>query len=145
MSQTKNSELITNFDDVVLPKPGTKPNSSGKNQAREDQTPNQFWLNVGLYRGEGDLRKLVSLPGGVAMDKLQARKIPSSSTQNHDFRNLRIAEKGLLEKIQGIMSNLKPGERTQLPLHVELYRIKEDEVVDTEATEGNPYAVGDIF
>lgn len=136
--------FITTFDDVKLPNSGEKRNPFGKKNETKEQPDTQFWLNVGLMRGEGDQRKLVSLPGGIALDRLIARKIPSSETKNQDFRNLRIAEAQLWEKFQSIMNSLKPGERRVLKLDVEIYRIKENEVVDLENQPENPYSVGDL-
>jgi hypothetical protein len=129
------NDLIADFGNIGVKK------TNGTKQEKPEQTPTQFWVNVGLSRGG----KLVSLPMGIPLDNLKARKIPNSSTKNQEFRNLRLAESQLFDKIQEIMASLKPGESKTLPLQVELRRVEEQEDhSETEDNSENPFSVGDF-
>lgn len=114
-------------------------NQNNQNQA-ESKPKSEFWVNVGIERGG----KLVSLPMGIALDKLEARKIPGSSTKNLEFRQLRQAEADLWSKMQQLMATMKPGETVVLPFQVELRRCEAPEIA-TEAEEtANPFLVGPL-
>lgn len=134
---------VTSFDNVQLPSVNqVRQNPFGKqNQKKEEQPPTKFWINVGVKRGD----KLVSLPAGIPLDRLVAKKIPNVDTKNPEFRNLRIGEAQLWAKIQEIMQTLKPGERSYLKLDCEIYHTKESEQVDLDDQAENPFAIGDIL
>lgn len=116
-------------------------NTNNQNQNQTESKPkSEFWVNVGIERGG----KLVSLPMGIALDKLEARKIPGSSTKNVEFRQLRQAEADLWSKMQTIMAGMKPGETVILPFQVELRRCEAPEqTTETEET-SNPFLVGPL-
>jgi len=130
---TSINELISNLSSLKQNGVGGSTNESAKEKT-------QFWVNVGVERGG----KLVSLPMGIPMDKLEARKIPGNSSKNTEFRQLRQAEADLFAKIQKIMAQMQPGETVKLPFTVELRRCEENETVTEQDSGTNPFAVGDI-
>ena len=101
----------------------------------------EFWVNVGIERNG----KLVCLPMGIALDKLEARRIPGSSSKNTEFRFLRLAEADLWKKMQEIMASMKPGETISLPFQVELRRCEATEVVEDQDSTVNPFAVSPVI
>ena len=117
---------------------------TGGQSNHENQTAakpkSEFWVNVGIERNG----KLVCLPMGIALDKLEARKIPGSSSKNTEFRFLRLAEADLWKKMQEIMAQMKPGEVISLPFQVELRRCEATEQVEEQDTTVNPFAVGPL-
>ena len=117
---------------------------TGGQSNHENQTAakpkSEFWVNVGIEKAG----KLVSLPMGIALDKLEARKIPGSSSKNTEFRFLRLAEADLWKKMQEIMAQMKPGEVISLPFQVELRRCEATEQVEEQDTTVNPFAVGPL-
>lgn len=127
-----------NFDSVVIP------NGAGKQAQQNEQVkePTLFWLNVGVKRQD----KLVQLPMGIPLDKLTARKVPSASTKNPEFRNLRLAEHQLWEKVKELMGTLKPGESMELPFTVEIRRVEEAQQTEENVeADANPFDVSDVF
>lgn len=115
-------------------------NQNNGNQTESSKPKSEFWVNVGIERGG----KLVSLPMGIALDKLEARKIPGSSTKNLEFRQLRQAEADLWSKMQTIMAGMKPGETVILPFQVELRRCEAPEQVTEVDDTANPFLVGPL-
>ena len=111
-----------------------------ENQNSQAKPKSEFWVNVGIERNG----KLVSLPMGIALDKLEPRRIPGSSSKNQEFRFLRLAEADLWKKMQEIMASMKPGEVVTLPFQVELRRCEATEVVEEQDTTVNPFAVGPL-
>lgn len=115
-------------------------NNGFKNDPATKPEKTQFWINVGVEKNG----KLVSLPMGIPLDKLEARRIPGSSSKNTEFRQLRMAEADLWKKMQEVMSKLQPGETVVLPFTVELRRCEADEVLEDQDEATNPFAVGPL-
>lgn len=132
-SNTK--DLITNLSQVFAQTAQQNQNTSTK-----QKKDTRYWINVGLERNG----KLVSLPMGIPLDGLEARRIPSPKTQNQDFRNLRVAEAQLWDKVKEIFSTLKPGDEVTLPFTVKLRMTDDKEMVDEVDATDNPYAIGDL-
>lgn len=132
---------MTSINDLISNLASLKQNGVGgttNESAKPEKT--QFWINVGVEKNG----KLVSLPMGIPMDKLEARKIPGSSSKNTEFRQLRQAEADLFQKIQAIMGQMQPGQVVKLPFTVELRRCEDNETVTEQESGTNPFAVGDI-
>lgn len=110
--------------------------------SKKKKTPSQFWLNVGIVRGTKEAEKFLQLPVGIALDELQAKDIPSSRTENQEFRNQRIAEKQLWELVKTEFSKLKPGEELEVPLVCRIRRINEKEQLSEKDVVENPFAIG---
>ena len=131
--------MSTTIDNLITGLANLKQNgNNGSENSKPEKT--EFWVNVGIERAG----KLVSLPMGIPMDKLEARKIPGSSSKNTEFRFLRLAEADLWSKMQQIMAQLKPGEVVKLPFTVELRRCEATEQPTAEDTAANPFSIGDI-
>jgi hypothetical protein len=124
------------FDDVQVPVAGVKPVVPSTEKKEKVQT--KFWLNVGVERNG----KLLTLPLGIPLDGLTAKSIPNGKA-SAEFRGMRIAEKQLWDKIQEVMSTLKPGESKSLPLQVEIRHVEAKELTAEEAA-SNPFALGDL-
>lgn len=132
---------MTSINDLISNLASLKQNGVGGTTSEHTKPEKtQFWVNVGVERGG----KLVSLPMGIPMDKLEARKIPGSSSKNTEFRQLRLAEADLFAKIQAIMGQMQPGQVVKLPFTVELRRCEENEQPTEQDSSVNPFAVGDI-
>ena len=127
------NDLISGFTKKAQP-------ASQGNESTSKPEKTQFWINVGIERAG----KLVSLPMGIPLDKLEARKIPGSSTKNVEFRQLRQAEADLFSKVQQVMAAMKPGETYKLPFTVEIRRCEEAEVTTEQDVNENPFAVGPL-
>jgi hypothetical protein len=95
------------------------------------KTQSQFWLNVGLLV-DG---KHITLPRGIALDELEAKAIPNSSTKNPEFRNLRIREAKLWQKMQEVMATLEPGQEVELPFVCRLRKVSATESVEDITTD----------
>jgi len=102
-------------------------NSNTNSSSKQDKPKNTFWCNVGvMIDGE-----FIQLPVGIAMDNLKAPPIPNATENNQEFRNLRIKQAKLLEKVREKLNTLTPGERIQSPAFgVEFYRAKEADPVE---------------
>lgn len=131
---------MTSINDLISNLASLKQNGVGGETTKPEKEKTQWWINVGIERNG----KLVSLPMGIPMDKLEARKIPGSSSKNTEFRQLRMAEADLFQKIQAIMGQMQPGQVVKLPFTVELRRCEENEQPTEQDSSVNPFAVGDI-
>lgn len=137
------NDLITSFENIGVPQSSNSSSpSQGSGKPKRDT---QFWVNVGLLRGRPGEQKLVGLPMGIPLDELQEKKVPSTKTQNQEFRNLRLAERELWHKMRELMATLKPGESRVLPFQVEIRRVDEKEQIEDEQDPSvNPFAVGAV-
>lgn len=130
------SNLIPNFDNIQIPGAG-KSNTSTK----EKRDPTVFWVNVGIKRNG----KLIQLPMGIPLDKLEARKIPGPNTKNQEFRQIRQAEAELWNQIKLLMSKMKRGQTVELPsFSVEIHMTEEAENTEEIDNSENPFAIGSL-
>lgn len=122
--------LLSQFEDIQVPTSKTSSDAStqGKRPAAK------FWVNVGLRRNG----KLLTLPMGIPLDNLKSKAVPK---QAGDFQSMRKAEAQLWEKIQELMSTMKPGESKTLPFEVEIRKVTEEEQIEETS---NPFDLGDF-
>ena len=123
--------IITNFNAFTQNLGKKEPSKNG------DYTPSEYWCNIGLEKNGVFLS-----PFGIALDKQRKKTIPGPLTKNPEFRNQRIAEVALHNKIEEVMASLKPGESVILPLQVEIRRISEKENVEEIDPSENPFLEG---
>lgn len=139
---TTNNDLLPNFE---LPATDNKSNAQSKGKGKNgDKTPNQVWANIGMPMTKTDGTKgFVNLPYGVPCDGMKEAlpKIPDrNSVQNVDYYNLRVNQHQLFAFFEKKMNELKPGERVVIPMHVELYRVKEGESLGEVDLTNNEFA-----
>jgi len=136
------SDLIDKFEDFATPKREEihnkkhESNGNGTNNGDTKATrePARYWLNVGIVRGD----KLLTLPMGIALDKLKAKNIPQKAS---DFQALRIEEGKLWGQFKEFYQELKPGESKRVNFVCEIRMTSEAEQI--EETE-NPYLLGKL-
>ncbi len=140
---TTNSSSTTASGLFDIKIPGQEnPQGQGAQQSDSEKKPkkdSQFWVNVGIVRGD----KLLTLPMGIPLDDLNAKPVPRLNEKNADFVNLREGERQLWEQFQKAFRSLKPGESQRLNFVVEVRRIKEVPA-DVKASNVNPYAIGEV-
>lgn len=112
-------------------------------RSSEERQDAKVWLNIGYYvtvhTDEGDVVKLVNLPMGMPLDTMKPVKITG---QNEDWIKLQTARNQLLDEMQKVGAQLKPGETHDLTqpggLVIQLRRINENVEVKSQ---DNEYAV----
>ena len=116
-------------------------NRSGSNApAREERQDAQVWVNIGYYVTIGDETKFVNLPLGMPLDTMKPARI---SGQNEDWIKLQTARNGLLNEMQKLGAELKPGQTVDMTpsnqgLVIQLRRVDEKKEV---VAGDNEYAV----
>ena len=114
---------------------------AGSARPTEDRQDAKVWLNIGYYveivGANGPELKFVNLPMGMPLDTMKPAKITG---QNEDWIKLQTARNGLLDEMQKLGAQLKPGETHDLTqpggLVIQLRRINESVEVKS-----NEYAV----
>lgn len=103
--------------------------SSAAANAVETSEYDGFWINVGVYIGEGENQKFVRLPRGIAVSDLVARKLyesmdPEFATQVH-IMNEMIAgiQEMCLKANEG--KPMTEGQSMTINLSAQLYRRQE--------------------
>lgn len=108
---------------------------------RADRKPADFWLNVGVNipgGGPDGEDIFISLPTGIALDDM--KPVAVKGTNQHSI-NLRQVKNMLLDEVQKLGTELKPGERRGIPqMTVELYRVAKPDQVGTPGN--NPLIAG---
>lgn len=115
---------------------GRAPTSARSNEERVDA---QVWINIGYYVTVGDETKFVNLPLGMPLDTMKPARITG---QNEDWIKLQTARNGLLNEMQKLGAELKPGQTVDLTqtggLVIQLRRVDDKkEIVGTD----NEFAV----
>lgn len=87
----------------------------GSAPAREEREQAKVWINIGYYvtvAGEnGEETRFVNLPLGMPLDTMKPVKITG---QNQSWMKLQTARNGLLDEMQKLGAELKPGQTIDL-------------------------------
>lgn len=105
----------------------------------EERVDAQVWINIGYYVTVGDETKFVNLPLGMPLDTMKPARITG---QNEDWIKLQTARNGLLNEMQKLGAELKPGQTVDLTqtggLVIQLRRVDDKkEIIGTD----NEFAV----
>lgn len=121
---------------------GTAAPRSGarSNTPAADRPKAQLWLNVGMWAGEGDTAKFVSLPTGIPLD---TQEPVSTRGQNADYVSFQQARNELLEALIAAGLQLNPGEDTLVNLQVQVRRVNDDNEVVASAD--NAYSIVNLL
>ncbi|MCF8861620.1 hypothetical protein KIP58_21790 [Xanthomonas campestris pv. campestris] len=104
---------------------------SAANGSQQDRPVAQTWMNIG-YEANG---QFVNLPLGLAIDTMEPINIRG---QNEEFVALQTARNELLKEIQELGDKLEPGAVLTLPLTIQIRRVNDKVVVDSES---NPFSM----
>lgn len=129
---------MMNFDDIKLP--GSQNGTPQPGTEKKQRPDTKYWCNVGIERGG----KFIPLPMGIPLDNLKPRNIPGPKTKNQEFRNVRIAEKQLLEAVQSQLGTFTPGETRRVQFVVEIHMVDEKTEISEDEIDENPFAVGEL-
>lgn len=101
------------------------------NSSAQDRPAAQTWMNIGYQVGD----QFVNLPMGLAIDTMEPLAIRG---QNEEYLQLLTARNELLKEIQELGDKLAPGEFATLPLQIQIRRVNDKVVIDSET---NPYSM----
>lgn len=94
-----------------------------------DRPKAKVWLNIG-YEKAG---KFINLPIGMPLDTMEPAKV---SGQNEEWIKIQTARNALLEALQALGANLKPGEEIDVSnLTIKIRHVAEEREVKPEENE----------
>ena len=101
----------------------------------------EFWINVGYpvtYVNEDneEVTEFIGLNLGIPLDRVKHMPVKS---QNARYNALMAAKNNLLDQLLAAAGELSSGESVDLPLSVELRRIKSDDDIQVISDSDNPF------
>lgn len=124
----------------TLRMPVIKPAAAASTNTTAERVPEEFWANVGLMSeyetAEGTQEQFVSLNYGIPLSSVPEVKLGSSP----DYNALMLARQDLYAQIMEIAHGLDEGETFNVPMVVQIRRVKSAASKKSEVSE-NAYKV----